>query len=142
MHYEDRTYITASSNGTDAEKSASNTVVDFIADHYPFLLKTQKEFYISRSGDLCTCGIKIYGTMSIKDTQTARTLTVPKGLYAVLEGSCYGSGNEYEQVLLAWLRDNGFEAAGTTFSVYDTSKGTGQNDITVKSQVMIKDGRI
>jgi len=36
-------------------------------------------------------------------------LTVPKGLYAVLEGSCFGSGEEYEYVLLQWLAENGFE---------------------------------
>ena len=135
MHFGERVYIAETRQGDNAEKAASNAVVDYIAAHYPFLLKTQKEFYVAKTGDTCTCGIGVNSTKT-------DSMTVPKGLYAVLEGSCYGSGNEYEQFLLCWLRDNGIEVLGKPFSIYDTSKGTKQNEIIVKSQVAIKSGRI
>lgn len=140
--FEERTYITASMKGSNAEKSASAAVVDFIAGNYPHLFRTQKEFYISRNNSSCICGINIDGSLHIPDGGSIQKLTIPNGLYAVLEGCCYGSGNENEQVLLDWLRDNGFDVLGTPFSIYDTSKGTGKNEIVVKSQAMIKDGRI
>lgn len=139
--FEDRIFLTATKKGIDAEMSASNTVIDLLAEHYPLYLKTQKEFFISKKNNIATCGLNIKTKINF-DNNTVKVLTIPKGLYAVLEGSCYGSGNEYEQILTNWLRDNGFEIMGTPFSIYDTSKGTGHNQIIVKSQVLIKDGRI
>lgn len=140
--FENRLFITTSQKGINAEKSSSNIIVDFIADHYPLLLKTQKEFYVSKNNEFCVCGLNIDNLINISDNVNIQILTIPEGIYAVLEGSCYGSGNDYEQVLLNWLQDNGFIVIGTPFSIYDTSKSTNQNEIIVKSQVMIKDGRI
>lgn len=140
--YDERFFIAASREGEDSEKSASNSVVDYITEHYPFLLKTQKEFYISGNNSRRICGMSIINGLNIPENNIVQTLVIPKGLYAVLEESCYGSGNGYEQVLLGWLHDNGFEIIGVPFSVYDISKGTKQNEIAVKSQVMIKNGTI
>jgi len=141
-HFDERLYITATKTGINAEKSASNIVVDFVVEHYPFLLETQKELYVSKMNDFCTCGININNKIHMHDNEAIQTLLIPKGYYAVLEGSCFGSGNEYEQVLFSWLRDNGFETVGTSFTIYDTTKGMDQDEIAVKSQVMINDGRI
>ena len=140
--FDERLFITASKDGASAEKSASDAVVDFIAEHYPYLLRKQKEFYVSKNGGLCTCGMSVDGCIRIPD-DTLQMLTVSKGLYAVLEGSCYGSGKRVmNRFYLGWLRDSGFKITGAPFSVYDTSRGTNQNAIVVKSQVLMKDGTI
>ncbi len=141
-YFDDRLFVAAAKAGINAEKSASNMVAEFIADHYPFLLKSQKEFYVSKIGSCYTCGMHIKSPINIPAGKSVEIRSIPKGLYAVLEGSCYGSGNEYEQVLLKWLQDHGFEAEGIPFSIYDISKGSSQKEIIVKSQIKIKDGRI
>ena len=136
--FEDRRFVTASQRGPGAEKAASDRVVDYIAERYPFLLKTQKEFYVARANGVCACGMRVDEALNLPGEQTLQTLTIPKGAYAVLEGSCYGSGDEYERVLLGWLRDNSLDPADAPFSVYDTSRGTGQGEIVVRAQVMIR----
>jgi len=139
--FADRMFLAATKKGADAEKSASKAVVDYLAEYYPLYLKTRKEFYISKHNGYVSCGLNIDAEINSHDG-TVQILTAPKGLYAVLEGSCYGSGNEYEEILLNWLNESGFEIIGLPFSIYDTSNGTEHNKIIVKSQVMIKDGRI
>ncbi len=135
--FENRQFIIASKKGTDAEKKASELVVDFIDRHYPYLLKTQNEFYIAEKDCRYTCGININDETKITDDGDVSILSVPKGYFAVLEGACYGSAAEYEHVLLSWINDNGFKALGHSFSIYDTSKGASENEITVKAQVRI-----
>lgn len=140
--FDDRLFIVSEKTGIHGETSASNTVMSFIGKNHSYLFHTQKEYYVSKKGESCTCGMGLKNPIYIPDDKSMKLLTVQGGLYAVLEGSCLGSGEEYESVLLQWLKENGFEVIGTPFSIYDTSRGTGQSEIIVKSQVRIKDGRI
>jgi len=142
MSFEERLFITASKKGEEAEFSASNIVIKFIAKYYPLFLKTQKEYFISNNNGFFTCGLNVCASIKNVHSAEVQTLSIPKGLYAVLESPCFGSGNEYEQILLIWLEENGFDIIGTSFSIYDTSKGTDKSKIAVKAQVMVKDGRI
>ena len=140
--FDDRLFIVSEKAGRYAEKTASHTVMNFIGENHSYLFQTQKEYYVSKKSNSCICGMNLKNPVYIPDDGSMNLLTVPKGLYAVLEGSCLGSGEEYEYVLLQWLAENGFEVTGTPFTIYDTSNGTGQNEILVKAQVRIKDGRI
>lgn len=140
--FDDRLIIAAAKTGHLAEKSATNTVINFLSKTHSYLFHTQKEYYVSKRGECYTCGMVIKNPLYLPDNDSFALLTASKGLYAVLEGSCFGSAEEYESVLLQWLKENGFEIIGEPFSIYDISKGVSQNEILVKSQVRIKDGRI
>ncbi|MDF2803276.1 MAG: hypothetical protein K0S61_3179 [Anaerocolumna sp.] len=140
--FEDRLLVVSTKTGINAEKSATNTVLNFIGDNHAYLMKTQKEYYISQKKGAYTCGMILKKSIYIPGDGRLELVTVPSGLYAVLEGSCFDNADEYEHVLLQWLQENGVEIIGEPFSIYDTSKGTNPNDVIVKSQVRIKDGRI
>lgn len=140
--FDDRLLVVSAKAGIHAEKSAANTVINFIAENHSYLFHTQEEYYVSRQKECYTCGMVLKKPIYLPADDSMELFTVSDGLYAVLEGSCFGSADEYEHVLLQWLQENGFEITGRPFSIYDISGGTNQNEILVKSQVRIKDGRI
>lgn len=135
---EDRLFMVSAKRGINSEKSASDTLMDFIARQYPYLLETQKEYYVSKRYDICTCGIGIKESRYIPDDGSISLLTVPQGVYAVLEGGCFGGNCEYETVLLQWITENGYETEAEPFTIYDTSNGMKPNELIVKSYVKIK----
>ncbi len=139
---EDRLFVVSSKTGKNAEKSATNTVFNFILKNHAYLFNTQKELYISKQEETYTCGMTVKNTIYTPGDGSVKIITEPKGLYAVLEGTCFDSADEYEQTLAGWLKENGVEMMGKPFSIYDITKGTKQNEVLVKTQVRIKDGRI
>ena len=141
-NFGDRLFAVSSKKGRNAEKSATNTVLNYIVKNHAYLFHTQKEYYTSKYKESYTCGMALKNPIYMPDDGSMALLTVPSGLYAVLDGSCFGCADEYEEVLLQWLQDKGFKIIGGPFSIYDISKGTSQREITVKTQVRIKDGRI
>ncbi len=141
-NFDDRLFIVSSKKGRNAEKSATNTVLNYIVANHAYLIHTQKEYYTSKRNESFTCGMALKNPIYIPDDGSMELLMVPSGLYAVLEGSCLGSADEYEEVLLHWLQEKGFEIISKPFSIYDISHGMNQKEITVKTQVRIKDGRI
>ena len=140
--FEDRLFVVSAKKGRNAEKSATKTVLNYIVKNHAYLIHTQKEYYISKRNETYTCGITLKKPIYIPDDGSMDLFTMPSGLYAVLEGTCLGSADEYEEVLLQWLQEKGFEIISESFSIYDVSHGTNQKEITVRTQVRIKDGRI
>lgn len=136
--YKDRLFMVSTKKGINAEKSASDTVTSFISKQYPYLLESQKEYLVSKSNDICTCGISINEGRYIPDDGSISILTIPNGVYAVVEGACFGGNCEYESILLQWINENGYEAEDKPFTIYDSSRGMRPNELIVKSYVKIK----
>ena len=53
-------FITAKVKGYNAEKIASQTVMDYLTVHYPYLVKASRELYLSKDANTCICGVGIH----------------------------------------------------------------------------------
>lgn len=134
----ERLFMVSTKEGANSEKLASDIVMSFIAKQYPHLLETQKEFYASKSNDICTCGISINESRYIPDDGSLSILAIQSGMYAVFEGTCFGGSCEYETILQQWLIENGYEVEDRPFTIYDISNGMKRNELVVKSYARIK----
>ena len=134
---EDRLFLVSTKKGSKSEKLASDQVVNFIAQQYPYLLETQKEYYVSKNNDSYTCGIRLNEKRYIMDDGSLSLLTIPEGVYAVIEGSNFG-GNEYETILMQWVNENGFKPLDMPFTIYDVSSGNNHNELMLKSYIRLK----
>ncbi|WP_058301520.1 helix-turn-helix domain-containing protein [Gorillibacterium timonense] len=130
---EDRLVLASTQQGAHAEKAAAKVLGDFLSKQYPYLLQTQKEYYVSKEGDRCTCGVMINESRYIPNDGSISLLPIPGGTYAVLEGDCYGTSSDDEHFLRRWVEENGFEKDGQAFTLYDVSVGTERNQIIVRS---------
>lgn len=134
----ERLFMVSTKEGTNSEKLASDIVMNFVAKQYPHLLETQKEYYVSKSNDVSTCGISINKSRYIPDDGSISLLTIQSGVYAVLEGTCFGGSCEYETLLLQWIIENGYELVDRPYTIYDISNGMKRNQLVVKSYARIK----
>lgn len=127
-----RLFIVSTKGGRQAEREASACVMDFVSARYPYLLQSQKEYYVSRTPFTCTCGISVATSRYMPEDGSVTMLCAEEGVYVVLEGACYGNCPEYEAILMQWAAENGFRVDGNAFTVYDVSAGMGKQDIVVK----------
>lgn len=134
---EDRLFIVSTKKGVNSEKLASNDLVSFIVKQYPYLLESQKEYYVCKENVTCTCGIRINESRYISNDGSISLLTIPKGFYAVVEGACFG-GSEYEFILRQWVKENGYEPIDAPFTIYDVSKGRNKKEVVVQSFIRLK----
>lgn len=131
----ERSFLVATERGIHAEKAASDRLVTFLASHYPYLLETQKEYYVAGQTDVYTCGILLSDSRYIPDDGSISILTVPGGRYAVMKNRCYGNRRDEEDILAAWLSENGMEQEGDAFTVFDASAGSRPGDIQMRSYI-------
>jgi len=131
--YPDRLYLASTQQGAQAEKAAADVLTDFLTNQYPYLLETQKEYYVSGKSGVCTCGILLSDSRYIPDDGSVFVLTVPGGLYAVMESLCYGNRRDEEAILAGWLDENGLQQEGEAFTIFDASGGSEPGDIRVRS---------
>lgn len=117
------TFLISQKYGYNAEDEASRAVMDFVSSHYPYLLESTSEFYVSKGQTSCTCGIRLTDGLYLPETGKLEILK-RDGLYAVLYGDCCGNYAVYEKMLTSWVRDNGFERDDTPiFAVYEATDG-------------------
>lgn len=137
---DDRLFLISTKTGFNAENSAVHELMNFVSFYHPHFFSTQKKVYICKSSNTYSCGINLPHPISTPKTGVHH-LHLKKGIYAVLEGSCLKNSEEYEKVLVNWLKNSGIKTEGDLFSVYDINNGTDKKNIIVKSQVKIKHGR-
>lgn len=131
----ERRFLAATERGIHAEKTASDRLAAFLASHYPYLLETQKEYYVAGQKDVYTCGILLSDSRYVPDDGSISVLIVPGGRYAVMENRCYGNRRDEEAILAIWLTENGLEQEGDAFTVFDASAGSEPGDIQMRSYI-------
>jgi len=150
-------FITAKAGGHNAEKAASKTVIDYLSEHYPYIVKTSKEFYLSKTSHggpkacSCVCGVKVNSELRIRDDDNVscgavENLTIDKGSYLMLESSVMGDYDRYAELLLSFARDNGMATDGAggkgkIFAVYDARESFDNPKIRMYLQIK-KSGKI
>ncbi|HBL84372.1 MAG: hypothetical protein A2Y17_04910 [Clostridiales bacterium GWF2_38_85] len=116
-------FIITKAKGYNAEKIASKTVIDYLSENYPYIVKTSKEFYLRKEIYSCVCGVKINSELRIKDVDNVENMTTNKGSYLMLTSSVMGDYDRYANLLLSFAHDNGMIAdKRDIFSVYDAKE--------------------
>lgn len=137
QRFPERLFLVSKANGLLAENIATKNLTEFISNYHPYFYTTQKEYYIKKQNNEYICGINLNHKVSLPKNNIEH-LGVPQGLYAVLEGSCFNNSDEYEQILISWLNENGIETDDEPFTVYDVSGGTKKDEVIANTQVKIK----
>ncbi|MCL2665903.1 MAG: hypothetical protein FWE82_09835 [Defluviitaleaceae bacterium] len=116
-------FITAKAKGYNAEKIASQTVVDYITKHYPHIVKSTKDFYVRKEINDYACGVRVDSDFHLVDGENIMTTTTEHNNYLVLESGVLGDYDRYAALLFSFARNNGMDAdTKKIFAVYDMKK--------------------
>lgn len=113
-------FLVSKAKGCNAEQIASKAVIDYLSAQYPCIIKTSREFYIQKSINACTCGVKVDSELRITDDEHIQNIYLKEALYLVLYSSVMGDYDKYCDILLAFTDNNGMIAdREDIFAVYD-----------------------
>lgn len=113
-------FIVARAKGYNAEKIASQAVMDHLTAHHPHILKTSKELYQQKDAHSYACGVRVDPELQAVAGENVERIATDQNKYLVLESSVMGDYDRYADLLLSFSRDNGMDADGKgIFAVYD-----------------------
>ena len=117
-------FIVASENGNNAERKASEKVIDFLKERYPLLVKNAQRFYVCAYDDVCICGVECGSELKLTDGNELEILRIPSGNYAVLPDDCLGDIRVGGAKMDLWLQNNSIAHEDTpVFAVYEIQNG-------------------
>lgn len=113
-------FIVAKAKGYNAERIASQTAVDYLAAHYPYIINKSKDLYLRKDMNSYICGICIDTELQPLKDENVFSITMEQNNYLMLESSVIGDYDWYADMLLSFARDNGMTAdKKDIFAVYD-----------------------
>jgi len=112
-------FVTARARGYNAEKIASQTVVDYLMRYYPYIVKASKELYLCKDVNSYICGVRVHRELQNVADKNIASISTEHSHYLVLESSVMGDYDRYAAMLLSFARDNGMVADSEgIFAVY------------------------
>lgn len=130
-------FITAKAKGYNAEKTASQTVVDYIKECHPYIVNSSKDLYLHKDINSYTCGIQVNSELQFKEDKNIKILATEHNNYLVLESSVMGDYDRYAIMLLSFAKNNGMEVDEKgIFAVYNTVKGI--DNVSIKLYCPVK----
>ena len=112
-------FITAKAKGYNAEEIASQIVIDYLTEYYPFIINTSKELYLKKETNAYVCGVKINTKLPLVIDKNIVNFVTKSNNYLVLESGIMGDYDRYADMLLLFAHDNGIDAIDDEmFAVY------------------------
>ena len=102
-------FIVSTALGDNAERVSAEQIVDCLKEQYPYLIKTSNQFYVCKSDESFTNGVRIAEELELDDNKRRYLLNKPDCLYAVLSCGLCSDYSLYREVLQNWVKDNGFK---------------------------------
>ena len=116
-------FIISKASGYNAEKIASQTVIDWLTTHYPYMIRASKKFYLRKEADSYICGVGVKSKLQITDAKNIKSVDTDQNNYLMLESSVVGDYGRYADMLMNFARDNGMTADKKgVFAVYDAKE--------------------
>jgi AraC family transcriptional regulator len=132
-------FLVSSGKGYCAEENASKTVMKFLSEYNPYVIKTVRQFYLARNGLDCTCGVRLEKTLDIPRGSELEILHLAEGNYAVLESGCSGNSSVFEAFLLSWINENGLIKDNIpAFTIYEINGNYKPEEIKMKIYIKLK----
>ncbi|MDR0288154.1 MAG: hypothetical protein LBI03_10695, partial [Clostridiales bacterium] len=118
------TFIIARERGYNAERKASEKVMNFLHAHYPLLVRNAQRFYVCAYDDVCECGMECGGGFQLPDESGLEVKRVPVGRYAVLPDDRLGDIRVGGSKMDLWLQNNSIAHENEpVFAVYEILNG-------------------
>ncbi len=116
-------FIAAKAKGYNAEKIASQTVVDYLTTYYPYIVKSSNELYLCKDVNFYVCGVQVNPEMQTVEDKNIVSINTDQSNYLVLESSVMGDYDRYADMLFSFARDNGMTAdIKGIFAVYNAKE--------------------
>jgi AraC-like DNA-binding protein/predicted transcriptional regulator YdeE len=136
---QEQVFLVASRKGYNAEENASQSVMNFLSQHYPSVIRTAHQFYLEKNSTHCTCGIRLEKPLDLPLCSELEILHIPKGNYAILESDCCSDSSLFESLLLSWINENHFiKNPSPSFTIYETNGNFKPESIRMEIYIMLK----
>jgi len=130
-------FITAKAKGNNAEKIASEAVIEYLSKNHPYMVNTTKNLFIQKGFNSYVCGVEVYTKFQIMKDENIMLTTIESDNYLVLENSIMGDYDKYADMLYSFAVSNGMNADKKgIFAVYNMDKGI--NNLSVKMYCPVK----
>lgn len=117
-------FIIAREKSSNAERKASEKVMEFLQERYPLLIRNAKHFYVCAYDDVCECGIECGSVLKLPDGNNLEILRISGGIYAVMPDDCLGDIRTGAAKMNMWLANNAIAHENEPiFAVYETLNG-------------------
>lgn len=137
VNCESMLFLVSSREGLQAEEEASQEVMSYLSKHNPGAIRSARQFYVTRAGGSCTCGIRVEQELELPQDSGLACLRHEEGCYAVIESDSCSDSRVFEAYLDTWISESGFKrGAQPAFSIYETD-GTFEPEA-IKTKVWIK----
>lgn len=127
IHQPGLRFVTAKAAGPDAERTASQAVMDYLMARDPQTARTATAFYVQHGAGYCVCGIQLpdgWRAVNAEGMGNIKLLELSQGDYWVLESRVMGDYERYAGLLRAFAADHGFSVSQEgLFAVYDAAEG-------------------
>ena len=121
---EKMTFLIAKESGYNAERKASEKLMNYLQESSPILLRNVRKFYVCEYENSCECGIECSGDFILPDNSGLEVLQFPKGKYAVLPDDQLGDIRMGAAKIDLWLINNAIPHENIpVFAVYETING-------------------
>jgi len=118
------TFIIARESGHNAERKASERVMAFLQERFPFLVRNVQKFYVCAYDDICECGIECGNGFKLPNGSGLEIINIPAGRYAVLPDDRLGDVRMGSTKIDLWLQNNSIpHESKPVFAVYETLNG-------------------
>ena len=132
-------FITAKAKGYNAEEIASQTIIDYLTAHYPYMINTSKELYLRKEITTCVCGVRVNPEIRLAEDENITSIATERDNYLVLESRVSGDYDRYADMLFAFAHDNGMDAErAEIFAVYDAKESFNKLKIKMYCPVKIR----
>lgn len=122
-------FIIAREKGSNAERKASEKVMEFLQERYPLLIRNAKHFYVCVYDDTCECGIECGDAFKLTDGNNLEVLRIPDALYAIMPDDCFGDIRIGMTKMNMWLANNAIAYENEPiFAIYETQNGKYDTD--------------
>jgi len=111
-------FLAAVSHGYRAEETASDILTNFIRQHPALQKKNGYRILIIRNKTSYICAVPAENEMP---DISVKQLTIPSGVYAVIECDCCDDYSVFETMLISFINENGFECDRfPIYAIYET----------------------
>ncbi len=136
----DMAFVIARGQGYNAERKASETVMMFLQEHHPLLIRSAQRFYVCEyrtalHDDICECGMECGDGFKLPALPQKRIDSgleikrIPAGRYAVLPDDRLGDIRMGASKMDLWLQNNSIAHENEpVFAVYETLNGKYDNE--------------
>lgn len=124
VQLEQRTVLTATAKGTNAERKAANEVLEYLKSDYAGDIKYINQFYVRQLSDGFAYGIFIEESKECPKEGKLKRKVIPRGMYLILEEEAVGDYLTCERLLISFATENGLQMNDEgIFGIYDTDYG-------------------